>query len=526
MFTIKLLPGYSLSDDDLSSIKSCFLQANTESFGHLEIQSSDISLSVQKSELCINWSDSLDSVPLTDFLFRDESSHSAKLHLMGKLANSNRALLGCNGVLVCDSAVVCKETLVLCPIVANQEVTVEQMVYKHVGGCMRQLALLAATVLNKGRNPFASKNSAQARRNMVSLRLDRCKIEEGLIQPLLKLFESENADAFAKNFGALCAKEQSLEQRPSNIQEASARKQEARKSMIKPEVLVENSSDGKGQMSEEESVLKSFGQLTDGDDDNELALPEEAKKSSPRPRESAELLMGQSINSEQFNLDEDEIGDFDQIAELPNENMKGVLLSDRVLDGNKSLNESINNSVDFNKVQKIQIGKIKKGHPGFGEQESEVSNSRGSGKKSSVAMSNHIKNFEDFDLESEKEEENLNDSGGDDHPKLDNRISEHPSGLMSQRKHTEPRSQGSRILESLPASMLSMRQPNQISFIINLEPSFVTGGQPISEDLPPFEKGYKSLIGISPPDEEFKGLKFIYFKYNSGFKKQEGKALI
>jgi len=72
----------------------------------------------------------------------------------------------------------------------------------------------------------------------------------------------------------------------------------------------------------------------------------------------------------------------------------------------------------------------------------------------------------------------------------------------------------SRILES-QASVTSA-QPNQISFVINLEPNDLALGYKPKEDAA--VKTYKSSIGIVAPNEDNPVLKFIYFKFDVDLK--------
>ena len=130
------------------------------------------------------------------------------------------------------------------------------------------------------------------------------------------------------------------------------------------------------------------------------------------------------MNSGDFHLGHDDVGqqdDFAKINELPENS--GVLLSDRIQkrtyldDGFKSPE-----AIDFNKVHKLKDIKKEIDHS---QRASEISHSKKSGLNSSAAMSNQLKNFDDFDDEDSKSEgkentkqqnENL-DSEGDDQPK-------------------------------------------------------------------------------------------------------------
>lgn len=57
--------------------------------------------------------------------------------------------------------------------------------------------------------------------------------------------------------------------------------------------------------------------------------------------------------------------------------------------------------------------------------------------------------------------------------------------------------------------------PNQISFVINLEPNFFGIGQKFDSEIETVEKKYKSLLGISTPSEESQSLNFTYFRFDN-----------
>ena len=111
--------------------------------------------------------------------------------------------------------------------------------------------------------------------------------------------------------------------------------------------------------------------------------------------------MGQSINSSKFDLDN--VDDFDGIAEIPD-----ALNSDRLFENqNRSMADNVRKSemMDFNKLSKINKGQISKVQGSV--RASEVSPDRKSGLDSSIAMSNHIKDFKDFGFDDESEKSKL-----------------------------------------------------------------------------------------------------------------------
>jgi len=67
-----------------------------------------------------------------------------------------------------------------------------------------------------------------------------------------------------------------------------------------------------------------------------------------------------------------------------------------------------------------------------------------------------------------------------------------------------------------------MRQPNQVSFIINLEPSFIQNGEKFDDDFEQKKKPYKSAIAIAAPNEENDTLTFSYFRWDEQESKTEG----
>ena len=286
------------------------------------------------------------------------------------------------------------------------------------------------------------------------------------------------------------------------------------------------SSKSKGKQAVEAAEKKKENQIADFDDlpsGSFESVSQKAKnKNERRSERSSQLLMGQSLHSSRFDLDNDK----DDFAGLSEHADKGPLLSDRIHHRN-SLNGSLQKSkiIDFNQVHKLKDIKEDAGHESV--RPSEVSVSKKLGLDSSMAMSNHLKNFDDFgDSEApqtkrDEEDENLDSDDGDDSPqknkvldlsqKIDLRSIGGGANQASQNHTFRSNLMGSsRILES-QASVTSA-QPNQISFVINLEPNDLPLGHKPKEDG--VIKSYKSAVGIVAPNEDNPVLKFIYFKFD------------
>lgn len=239
----------------------------------------------------------------------------------------------------------------------------------------------------------------------------------------------------------------------------------------------------------EESILKSFGDFAKSQSKDVAHekfpefddLPSE-KASNLNEVRGSQLILGQSLHSSRFELRENELLDFDNLEGL--QDIPQQLNSDRMQynAGDQRVGSNLQKSAgkaDFNKVHKINLGEIKNALNDDNPIKGNESQRKKSILNSSIAMSNHIKNFDDFDLEDDKpykegvlaDEDLLEDvldlsrqqiQHSSRLKNLENKqkkISENKfmndlSGFASSRIHST-----SRILES-QASLASIKQPN------------------------------------------------------------------